>query len=120
MLDLQAAREEREREVKRLTREVDEGGNERKELEVRLESAKMEVAATVQLSELALAAKGAAGTQRLEELVGQEVFLFALGCCYIHRNFDFLLSPCYWGSVSAPRRHGRSRVFSSSLPFSRV
>lgn len=83
--DVQAVRAESAQEVERLTQRLSDGDNDRKQLELKLESTAHELATTVQLSELALAAKSAAGeeerqeeetrrateeAQRAEELVG--------------------------------------------------
>lgn len=66
--ELEAARGKAEHEVAQLTQRLDEGDGERKDLELRLESAGQELATTVQLSELALAARvSAAEDERLEK-----------------------------------------------------
>lgn len=105
MSELEAARGEAEDEVARLTQRLGEEDGERKDLELRLESAAQELATTVQLSELALAARvSAAEGERLEkeqkliaekarlaeELVGCVVVLvLALRaiCCRLGRVF---------------------------------
>ena len=90
MCELEAARDKAEDEITRLTQRLGVGDGERKDLELRLESAAQELATTVQLSELALAARvSAAEDERLEkerrlvaekarlaeQLVGREVLL---------------------------------------------
>lgn len=87
--EVKAVRAESAQEVKRLTQRLSDGDNERKELDLKLESTAHELATTVQLSELALAAKSAAGEAerqeeetrrateealRVEELVGLGLF----------------------------------------------
>lgn len=68
MSELEAARGKAEHKVAQLTQRLDEGDGERKDLELRLESAAQELATTVQLSELALAARvSAAEDERLEK-----------------------------------------------------
>lgn len=89
--ELETVRAESAQEVGRLTQRLGDGDNERKELELKLESTAHELATTVQLSELALAAKSAAGeeerreqetrrtaeeAQRAEEMVGLWSVLF--------------------------------------------
>lgn len=66
--ELETARTESEQEVERLAKRLGEGDGERRDLEVRLESAANELATTVQLSELALAARvSAAEDARVKE-----------------------------------------------------
>lgn len=64
---LEASRAESELVVERLSQRLGDGDRERKELQVRLESATQELATTVQLSELALAARDAGEEGRTEE-----------------------------------------------------
>lgn len=90
MAELEAARGIAENEVAQLTRRMNDGDGERKDLELRLNSAAQELATTVQLSELALAARVSAAederqekerrleaekTRLAEELVGRVVLL---------------------------------------------
>lgn len=95
MSEFEEARFKAQDEVAQLTQRIGDGDGERKDLELRLKSAAQELATTVQLSELALAARVSdAGDERLEkerrleaektrlaeELVGRAVWLVLSIC----------------------------------------
>lgn len=96
----EAARTQSQQEVDRLTRRLSEVGKEHNDTKARLESTQQELTTTVQLSELALAAKSctgegrrsedenrriAAAQQRMEELVRRWLVSVV---CNLKRLFD--------------------------------